>query len=138
MLFYFHRDWRNALKFRKIFKNPSMKKTGPRYGLKFVSSDNPGKNISQKVKKCSKFWQELKNVISNFAWFFTDIINVMILEEEWALPCVSTLIWQFSNFSQFAKIPSLKSFGRLWSNSCTKVVILCIRYHFTCGDSDLG
>ena len=53
-----------------------MKKTGPRYGQKFVSLDNPGKSISQKVEKCSKFRQGLKNVISNFACFLTAVVNV--------------------------------------------------------------
>ena len=40
----------------------------------------------------------------------------------------------FYNISQFPKILSLKSFG----NSCTKFVMLDIKYRFTCGDSDLS
>ena len=40
-----------------MFKKRSLKKTGPSYGQKVVSSDNPGQNILKKVKKSSKIGQ---------------------------------------------------------------------------------
>ena len=40
----------------------------------------------------------------------------------------------FDIFLIFPKIVSLKLFG----NSCTKFVMLDIKYHFTCGDSDVS
>ena len=53
-----------------------MKKTGPSYGQKFVSSDNTCQNMWHKLKKYNKVGQDFKNVISNFACFFTAIVNV--------------------------------------------------------------
>ena len=59
-------------------------------------------------------------------------------KEDWALGCVSTLIWHFPNISQFRKILRLKWFGNWWGNSCTKFVMLDVKYRCTCGESDLS
>ena len=48
----------------------------PRYGQKYVSSDNPNQNIWHKLNKYSKIGQDFNNVISNFACFVTPIFNV--------------------------------------------------------------
>ena len=58
-------------------KNSSLKETGPSYGQKFVCSDNPGQNIWHKVKKFSKIGQDIKNMLSNFACFLTDIVSLI-------------------------------------------------------------
>ena len=73
---YFYHDWRNALKLQKMFKNSSLKETGPSCGQKFVRSDNPGQNIWYKVEKSSKVGQDFKSLLSNFAWFLTAIVKV--------------------------------------------------------------
>ena len=49
------------MKLQKTFKNSSKKETGPSYGQKFVSSDNPSQNIWDKLKKYSKIGQDFKN-----------------------------------------------------------------------------
>ena len=59
-------------------------------------------------------------------------------KKDWAIGWISTHIWYFSNISKFPKILNLKSFGNSWANSCTKFVMLDIKYHFTCGNSDLS
>ena len=56
--------------------------------------------------------------------------------KDWAIGCISTHIWHFSNIFSFPKILTLKSFGNSWGNPCTKFVMLDIKYRFTCGDSD--
>ena len=48
---------------------------GPSYGQKYVSPGNPNQNIWHKLMKYSKIEQGLKNVISNFAYFLTAILN---------------------------------------------------------------
>ena len=57
-------------------KTPSLKETGPNYGEKFASSDNPGQNVWHKVKKSSKIGQDVKKCLSNSAYFLTVIIKV--------------------------------------------------------------
>ena len=59
-------------------------------------------------------------------------------KEDWALGCVSTLIWHFSNISQFPKILSLTSFSNSWGNSWIKFVMLDIKYRFPCGESEIS
>ena len=54
----------------------TLKETGPNYGEKFVSSDNPGQNVWHKVKKSSKIGQDVKNFLSNSAHFLTVITKV--------------------------------------------------------------
>ena len=81
----------------KISKNSSVKETGPSYGQKFVSSDNPSQNIWYKVKKYSKIGQEFKNVISNYLFFLTALSTFNFWNGDWALGCVSSYIWYFSN-----------------------------------------
>ena len=44
----------------------------------------------------------------------------------------------FDIFLIFPKILSLKLFGNSFGNSCTKFFMLDIKYHFTCGDSDVS
>ena len=50
-----------------------------------------------------------------------------------ALSYVSTQIWDFSNISYFPNIVSIKLFG----SSCTRFILLKIKFLFTCGESDL-
>ena len=57
---------------------------------------------------------------------------------DWALGCVSTQIWEFSNIYELPKILGLNSFGILWGNSYSKLAILDIKFHFTCVESDLS
>ena len=52
-----------------MFKNSSLKETGPGYNERFLSSDNPRKNICHKIEKYKKTGQGFKNVISHFACF---------------------------------------------------------------------
>ena len=52
-----------------MFKNSSVKETGPGYDERFLSSDNPRKNICHKIEKYKKTGQDFKNVISHFACF---------------------------------------------------------------------
>ena len=89
---------------------------------------NPGQNIWHKVKKYSKNGQNIKNVISNFVCFWQLFSAFNFWKVDWALDCVSTHIWHFSNISSFPKILSLKSFGNSWGNSCNN-------YRFTCGET---
>ena len=58
----------------------SMKETGLSYGQKFVCSDNPGKNIWNKIKKFSKIGQDKKSLLSSFAGFLNAISKVYFLE----------------------------------------------------------
>ena len=53
-----------------------MKEAAPIYRKKFVCSDSPGQNIWHKVKKYSQTGQDLKNLISNFAWFLRAFVKV--------------------------------------------------------------
>ena len=69
------------------------------------------------------FWQ----VLSKFDFW----------KENRVLGCVSTQNFNFSNPSWFLKILNLKWFFNSWGNSCTKFVILDIKYRFTCADSNL-
>ena len=43
---------------------------------KFGCSDNPEQDIGHKVKKSSKIVQDLKNLLSNVAYFWTAIVKV--------------------------------------------------------------
>ena len=53
-----------------------MKDSGSSYGQGFASSDIPSQNICHNPDKYSKLGEDLKNVISNFAWSMTAVINV--------------------------------------------------------------
>ena len=57
-------------------KNSCLKETGPSNGQKFVSLDNPGQNIWQKLKKSSKIGQDFENLLCNFACFLRAIAKV--------------------------------------------------------------
>ena len=57
-------------------KNSSLKETGSSYGQKTVCSDKPLQNIWHKVKESSKLEQDFKNLLANFACFFTAIAKV--------------------------------------------------------------
>ena len=59
-------------------------------------------------------------------------------KEDVALGYVSIHVSPFSNISSIFKIIRLKSFGKSWGKSCTKFVMSDIKYHFTCGGSDLS
>ena len=98
---------------------------------------NPGKNIGHKVKKSSKIGPDFKHFSSNFACFWQLLSKFNFWKEDWALGCMFTQIWHFSNISLFPKILSLKPFDNSWGNSCRKFVMLDIKYRFTCGYSDL-
>ena len=65
-------------------------------------------------------------------WKLLPIFNFW--KEEWALGCISIYISHFFNISEFPKILRLKTFG----NSCTKFVMLDIKYRFSCGDLGLS
>ena len=54
-----------------MWKNWSLKKTGWSYNETFVSPDNPGQNIWNKIEKSSKTEQDKKSLISTFACFLT-------------------------------------------------------------------
>ena len=54
-----------------MLKNESSKKTVSSYDQRFVWSDNPGQNISNKIEKSSKTGQDKKSLISTFAYFLT-------------------------------------------------------------------
>ena len=58
-------------------------------------------------------------------------------EEDWTLGSISTHIWDFSNISQFSKILWLKALGIWWGDSYNMFIVLDIKFHFTCGESDL-
>ena len=77
----------------------------------------------------------MQYLILHVFWQLLPIFNFW--KEEWALGCISIYISHFSNISKFPKILSPKSFSNSFSNSCTKFVMLDIKYCFTCGDSDL-
>ena len=64
--------------------------------------------------------------------------TVTLWKEHWALGCIFTHIFHFSNVSYFSKILTLKSFSNLWGNWCTEFVKLDVKYFFTCGDSNLS
>ena len=66
------------------------------------------------------------------------LTNFYFWQEGWTLGYHSMMLTQFPDISQLAKFLSLKSFGNSWGNSCTKFVMLDIKYHFTCSDSDLS
>ena len=109
-----------------------------RKGAFFQSSIyNPSQNIWHKLKKYNKIGQDFKNVISNFACFWQLLSISNFWKEGWPIGCISTQSWHFSNISKFPKIPSLKLFVNSWDNSCTKFVMLDIKYRFTGGDLDL-
>ena len=90
---------------------------------------SPGRGIWRGVGECCEIGGGFRNVISNFAWFWQLLSMFNFWKGDWVLGSVSTHIWHFSNTSQF-----LKSFG----NSCTWLVMLDIKYRFTCGDSELS
>ena len=69
--------------------------------------------------------------------FWLPLPTFNLWEGDWALGYVSTHIWEVSNISKYAKIPSLKSFDDSYTNSHTKFVILDIKLRFTCGNSIL-
>ena len=60
-----------------------------------------------------------------------------ILKGDWALCYVSTQIWDCSYIFLFPNILSLKSFGTWRGMLDTKLAILDIMFHFTCGQSGL-
>ena len=66
------------MEFEKSFKNSILKETGPRYGQKFVCSENPGQNIWHKVKKFSKSGQNFKDLLFNFVGFFDSYCQSLI------------------------------------------------------------
>ena len=41
---------------------------------------NPGQNLWHKVKRYNKIGQDFKNIVTNFAWFLTAIVNIEFLE----------------------------------------------------------
>ena len=57
-----------------------MKKTGWSYDHKFVRSDNPAKNIWNKIEKSGKARQEDTSLISTFACFLTPTAKVEFLQ----------------------------------------------------------
>ena len=61
---YFNKDRRKALKLSKMSKSWSLEETGSSYDHKFVSSDNPGQNVWNKVKRSSIIEQE--KALENF------------------------------------------------------------------------
>ena len=64
-------------------KNSGFIETGPIYCQNYVWSGNPGQNISHKIKKVQQNWTKLqKNMISNFAHFFTTFVQKLNSERE--------------------------------------------------------
>ena len=59
-----------------VKKNHILKEIGPSYNQNFVPSDNPGQNISHKVKKSTKIGRQFKNLLSNFACFSKAYVKV--------------------------------------------------------------
>ena len=96
---------------------------------------NPGQNIWNKVEKSSKTGQEMFDIY--FCIFFDCYCQSVISGGDWALGCDFIQIWDFPNISLFPKMLSLKLSGNSWGNSYTKFTILDIKFHFTCGESDV-
>ena len=57
-------------------KNLSLKETGISYHKTFVYSDNPGKDLWNKVKKCSKIGLDWKKLISPFVYSLNTIMKI--------------------------------------------------------------
>ena len=77
-------------------KNWSLRETGSSYDQKYSSSDNPGRNIWNKMEKSSNIGEEKKNLISALAYFLTAIAKFNFQKADWALDYLSTLISDFS------------------------------------------
>ena len=81
----------------------------------------------------ASFWY-LRPLGSCFAWFLAAMAGILFLGGgDWALGSVYTHFSNFANISQFRKILSFKSSGNSWGN----FIIIEIKSHFTCGESNL-
>ena len=60
----------------KMSENLGFKETGPSQDQNFVWSDNPSKDIWNKINKSFKTQQDRKSLISTFASFLTAIAKV--------------------------------------------------------------
>ena len=74
-----------------------------------TTSDNPGQNIWNKVKKFSKLGRVRKLWYLFLCTFWLLLQNFNFWNEDWALDHVSTQTWKFSNNSEGPKIVSLSS-----------------------------
>ena len=126
------------VKFRKFLRTPFLENTSGgcfwKGSVKELQSRT--KYLEQnrnpvKLDRTRKVWYLLLRVF----WLLLSKFNFW--KGDWALDYVSTQIWDFSNICLFPKILSLNSFGNSCGNSYTTLVILGIKFLFTCGESDL-
>ena len=76
-----------------------------------------------------EFWN-YSNFIFLIKPFLLCILWLLLVDGRLEKGYLSTQIWDYSNISQYPKIPSLKPLGNLWGKSYTKFVILDIMFRF--------
>ena len=117
-------DFSNIKNFRKC----KIKESGLSYKWNFVSSDNLGQKVGDKLTKLSKIGFSMECFTADFLQLFTK--KCQNLAFGWTTgyllsnPSMSGIFWKFP------KILSLKSFG----NSCTYFLVTIIWFRFTCGE----
>ena len=105
-----------------------MKKSGIGSEQRFDFADNHGQTILPKARKLSNIGQYQNTLISSLAYVLTSIAKNWFLKEKLDTSLYlhqSSRIFSFPNF--------LNSFGNLWGNSNTEIIVLNAQYHFTCG-----
>ena len=91
---------------------------------------------------CKIFWEKWRNQTKlnnneKIWWLFLHIFlasvpKIYFCKENWALDCIPTQFWDFTNISLFPR--NLKSFGNSWGNLYIRFLILDIEFRFTWGE----
>lgn len=105
-----------------------MKKSGIGSEQRFDFADNHGQTIFPKARKLSNIGQYQNTLISSLAYVLTIIVKNWFLKEK-----LDTSLYLHQSSRLFSFPNFLNSFGNLWGNSNTEIIVLNAQYHFTCG-----
>ena len=89
------------------------------------------RQLRTKFNKMIRFWNLF---LCNF-WPL--LPNFYLWKGDWVLGSASDHFYDFPNVSLFPKIVSLESFDKSLGTLHTMFLVFYIKYHFTCGESNL-